>query len=697
MKDEDVAKGYDPLIMKRLFGFAKPYRGLLLIALTALLLGTAAELGIPLVLQNTVDRVFLPDYYKVSLDTVRDRMLDRDLKSPDIERVNLTEVFVSAKGLGQIGKQESGRLRSQGKISATAWYVLAWPAEKERAAGMLRDMRIEHVADERSFAVPQNAISKLPMDKQLFLRSSHFDLLIAMCFLFLGLLVASVGLSFVQIYTTALAGQGVMKDLRLKLYAKTLGQSSGFLQNNPVGRVVTRLTNDVETINELFTSVLTSLVKDIALMAGVFVALFLLDWRLALWSLASVPVLIVITLIFQTRARKAYRLVRKTVSKVNAFLAEHLSGMHIVQLFVKEKRTGERFAEGSKELYKANMSEMYVMAVFRPVVDFLAVISVALIIYVAAGQVLQGLLSLGVLVAFITLIQRFYEPVMDISEKFNLLQSAMAGGERVFDLMDTDQAVVDLGKKQLTKPIKGDIVFNEVQFSYKQGEPVLKGLSFKANAGEKIAVVGYTGAGKTTISNLLIRMWDIQGGTISVDGIDIKSIPLKDLRSAIQPIQQDVFLFGDSIRENILMGLPMSDEDLRIILGKAQALDFVDGLPKGVDTMLNEGATTISIGQRQLLSLARILAQNPRIIIMDEATSNVDTETEQRIQLAMREVLKDRTALVIAHRLSTIHDSDRILVLAEGRLIEEGKHEDLMQAEGFYSNLYKIQFAHAKQ
>jgi ATP-binding cassette subfamily B protein len=364
----------------------------------------------------------------------------------------------------------------------------------------------------------------------------------------------------------------------------------------------------------------------------------------------------------------------------------------VVQLFLGEKKSGEEFGQRSGELLKANLGEMYVFALFRPLVEWFSTLTTAVIIVAGSAMVLDLSLSLGVLIAFISLVGMFFSPVQDIAEKYTLLQSAMAGGERVFALLDTREEIPDPGKTGIEGRVEGNIEFKDVCFSYKQGEEILKGLSFRVNLGETAAIVGYTGAGKTTITNVLTRLWDIDSGEIRLDGIPVGDIPLRELRRSCLPALQEVFLFSGSVADNIRLGLPLSDEEVEAAARAVHAHEFISAMPEGYATALSEGASNISSGQRQLISFARVIAHNPAIVILDEATSSVDTETERLIQLGIQRVLAGRTSIVIAHRLSTIRHADRILVLSGGRVAEEGKHEDLIAKNGLYAGLYKLQY-----
>jgi len=486
-----------------------------------------------------------------------------------------------------------------------------------------------------------------------------------------------------------------MKDIRLQLFKKTCSQSTAFLTRHPVGRLVTRLTGDVETIDEFFSSVLADFLKNITLMTGVIITLFFLSPPLALAAVITMPPVLVITAISRVKARDAFRRQRAASSSVNSYLSERLSGVQVVQLFLGEKKSLKEFSSRNKELLKAKLGEMYVFAIFRPLVEWFSTFTTAVIIVAGSVMVLDLSLSLGVLIAFINLIGMFYAPVTDIAEKYTLLQSAMAGGERVFKLLDTDESIPDSGTRRiqgLDHPLQGRIDFRDVRFSYIPGEEVLKGLSFSVKAGEMAAVVGYTGAGKTTITNLLTRLWDINSGGIFLDGVPVKDIPLEELRRSCLPVLQDVFLFSGTVADNIRLGLPLSDEEVVQAAKAVHAHEFISRLKDGYATVLSEGAANISSGQRQLISFARVIAHNPAVVILDEATSSVDTETERLIQLGMRKVLAGRTSIVIAHRLSTIRHANRILVLSGGRLAEQGTHDELVARDGLYAGLFRLQY-----
>jgi len=510
-------------------------------------------------------------------------------------------------------------------------------------------------------------------------------------FYFLTLIVV-FAFTFLQTFTANLMTQGIMKDMRLGLFDKTIFQSTAFLSRHPVGRIVTRLTGDVGTMDEFFTSVLIAFLKDITVMTGVLVTLFVLSPRLALLVLVTMPPVLIAALVSRVKARDAFRRQRTASSKVYAYLAERLAGMQVVQLFRQEKKSTIEFREGNRELLDANLGEMYVFATFRPIVEWLSTFTMAAVIVAGSKMVLSVSVSLGVLIAFINLVQMFFQPVTDIAEKYTMLQSAMAGGEKVFKLMDTNEHIPDTGTVNISDTAPGHVEFENVCFSYKEDEEVLKGLSFDIKPGQTAAIVGYTGAGKTTIINVLSRLWDVDSGVIRLDGVPIKEIPLAQLRRSIMPVMQDVTLFSGTVEENISMGLQLSREEIIEAAKTVHAHEFICTLSEGYKTLLSERASNISTGQRQLISFARVIAHSPRVVILDEATSSVDTETERLIQLGMKKVLAGRTSFVIAHRLSTIKDADHILVLSNGRLAEEGSHDELIASGGFYSKLYRLQF-----
>ncbi|NBB90476.1 MAG: ATP-binding cassette domain-containing protein [Spirochaetes bacterium] len=690
MDEEKVITGYDPDVVRRLFAFVRPHLRVLITAIVALSAATAAELALPVVIQRAVDQDLLADYLRGDVEDVQNVAEGQANVTPIV--VGETAYVLESSLTALAGVNKRG-LQEQGVLSESSHYVFRLEDAKDRAA-VAAHPDIFTVGGENSqyAAAPTADLSRLTEDELRNIRSADLEAVSTKSILFLGLLVAVFVFTFAQVYLMAATGQRVMKDLRTQLYNHVIRQRLSFLHRNPVGRLVTRITNDVETINELFTNVLANLLKNISIMLGVVITVFILSRRLGLIVVATLPPVLVVTWFFRTYARNAFRNVRLWVSRVNAFLSEHISGMTVVQLFTQESRVANKFRDRNESLLKASLGEMYVFATFRPIIDLLSSASVAVVIYFGAASVLEGVVTLGMLIAGIDLIRRFYRQLMSISEQFVVLQSALAGGERILELLSDEQRIPDEGATTAATPVAGEIVFDDVTFSYRTGEPVLRNLSFRIPPGSSVAIVGYTGAGKTTIANLLSRLWDIDSGRILIDGVDIRDMPIDELRSLVQPIDQDVFIFRDSIRENVALGESFEEGRLERAAEAVQADAFVRRLPENYDTLLNERGANLSVGQRQLISFARVVAHDPAIIILDEATSSVDTETERLIQEGMQVLLRDRTSLVIAHRLSTIKSSDKILVLSHGEIVEQGTHEELLGEDGVYAHLYRLQY-----
>jgi ATP-binding cassette subfamily B multidrug efflux pump len=688
---EDIVKGYDADLMKRLLGYLKPYMLVFVLSLLALALSTVGELYVPILLQRATDNHILPYYRGLQVDRLPPDVLER--LQPLSEEQRAGELyFLPSSQLVHLSGNQKRELREAGLLLKENFYIVNDYREKAEALNIISSHPALFHLGPKTAAISEPDLRSLSKEEIRTIRQDNLaGLGTVVRTLFVILLVVFI-FTFLQVYLQAYVGQMIMKDARTQLFDHTLRLPLKFIDRNPIGRLVSRITNDVETINELFTTVLPALLKDFSLMIGVTIALFLLSPRLGGVTLLTLPPVFIVTAIFRVRARSAYRAVRLAVSRLNAFIAEHISGMRIVQLFVQEKRSHREFRERNQGLLKANLGEMFVFATFRPIIDLLSTISTAAIIYFGASFVLRDLISLGILIAFFNLIRMFYHPVQDLSEKYNILQSAMAGAERVFNLLDTREKIEQPRKPWPLDSVEGKIEFDRVNFRYKEGEPVLKNLSLTVSPGETVAIVGYTGAGKTTITSLLTRLWDIQSGSIRLDGVDIRELSTDTLRRRVQSVLQDVFLFSDTIAENIRLGSDIPLEDIERAVKVVRADTFINTFPEGLDTHLHERGGNLSMGQRQLLSFARVLAHDPDVLILDEATGNIDTETEKLIQEALGKLLKNRTSLVIAHRLSTIRNADRIIVLHKGELFESGTHEELMAAQGMYYNLYQMQY-----
>jgi ATP-binding cassette subfamily B multidrug efflux pump len=510
--------------------------------------------------------------------------------------------------------------------------------------------------------------------------------------LYILALAAAFVVRFGQNYIMQMAGQRIMQDMRREIFAHLQRLHVGHFDRNPVGRLMTRVTTDVDAVNELFTSGVVTVFGDLFTLVGIMAVMVALDWRLALVTFAVIPLFFVLTNWFRKGARGSFRETRRWVARINAFLQENLSGMSVVQLFRREERNREAFAAINRRHYDANMQAIFYYAVFYPAIELLAAIAAALILVYGGGKVLSGGLTLGVLVAFIQYSERFWRPISDLSEKFNVLQAAMAASERIFGLLDTRALVTSPDAAVRPQAVQGRVSLESVSFSYTAGTPVLRDIDFVVEPGRSVALVGATGAGKSSIIGLLMRFYDVQEGRVALDGVDVREWDLRRLRSSLALVLQDVHLFSGTIASNIRLGSDIPMDRVRAAAVAVHAHRFIERLPRGYDTEVKERGATLSVGQKQLLSFARALAHDPRVLILDEATSSVDTETEQLIQDALRVLLRGRTAIVIAHRLSTVQNVDEILVLHKGRIRERGTHQELLARRGVYWKLYELQY-----
>ncbi|MEM7050868.1 MAG: ABC transporter ATP-binding protein [Acidobacteriota bacterium] len=521
----------------------------------------------------------------------------------------------------------------------------------------------------------------------------------AMAAIYLSALLLAFVVLYAQGRVMLMMGQLIMRDLRNQVFRRLQELPVSYFDRNPIGRLVTRVTTDIDALNELFTSGLVSIFGDLFLLAGIVGVLFWLNWQLALVTFCILPLLLLLTFWFRVRARQSYREVRVKIARINAFLQEHVTGMSVLQLFNGERRAFDDFSEINEDHRVANVRAIFFYAVYYPTVELITAIGIGLIIGYGGNRVVAGVVSLGALVAFVQYAQRFYQPLSDLSEKYNILQAAMASSERVFALVDRPVEIaspVDPWRpleEAGERPPGAAVAFEQVDFSYLPDEPVLKNVSFTINPGETVAVVGHTGAGKSTLTNLLLRFYDVDAGQVTVDGVDVRSWDLAALRSATAMVLQDVFLFSGTLGHNIRLGSDrIDDEALRQAAREVHALPFIERSEKGFETEVKERGAGLSVGQKQLVAFARALAFDPRMLILDEATSSIDTETEQLIQRALERLLEGRTSLVIAHRLSTIQKADRILVLHKGCLREQGTHQELLAQRGIYYRLYQLQY-----
>jgi len=537
-------------------------------------------------------------------------------------------------------------------------------------------------------------ITKIAIDQ--YIAAADLPGLTFIAVVFVGLLVLKFVFATLQTYTLQNTGQKIMYDMRMQVFQHLQGLSPSFYDRNPVGRLITRVITDVDVLNELFSAGLVSIFGDIFTLLGITVAILVLNWQLGLVTLSVVPLIAIATEVFRQQVRDSYRRVRIAIAKINAFLQEHITGMSVVQLYNRERKSFDEFDAINNEHLAANKDGIVAYAWFYPAVELLSSVAVALIIWYGGGKVMTGSLSLGALFAFIQYSRRFFQPIQDMSEKYNILQSAMASSERLFRLLDTPATVVN--PENALKPprqARGEIEFRNVWFAYNPSSNdnwVLRDVSFHVSPGESVAIVGHTGAGKTTTTSLLTRFYDIQRGEILLDGMNTAKLDLDYLRGSFAVVLQDVFLFSGTMESNIRLGSPISRERVSAAAEDVNLGPFLRGLPLGLDHPVNERGTMLSVGQRQLLAFARALAHDPQILILDEATSSVDTETEIQIRKAIERLMEGRTSIIIAHRLSTIQRCDKIIVMHKGRVREIGTHQELLARRGIYYKLYQLQY-----
>ena len=679
-EDEILGKAFDAQLTRRLVRFLKPYKALFAVTVVLTMVIAGVQLTLPFLTKIAID-----NFMSLSHAIVR---------------------FDAAPSVGRPIALGDGRYLIE---------VLAVPPEVRReweASGALSNERyllVRDGDDEAEIAarhpdaftpIPggllasESDLSPLPAAAVEGLRGGAIAGIIRLAGLFAFALLTRFLFSVLQVYMLQYTGQRVMYDMRRELFGHVLRLPLRYFDRTPVGRLVTRVTNDVAAINEMFTSMLVNLFRDAFIVLGILIVMFQLEWRLALVILALFPFIVFAAWKFRNRVRVAYREVRKQIARMNAYLQESITGMRIIQVFVQEAKANDRFTEINKSKYTADMRRLLTFAVFRPLMSLLSSFAVALVIWYGGFNVLRGSLSLGALTAFIQYVRMLFEPVLHLSEGYNVLQAAMASSERIFHLLDEEEE--DRGGDRTVADVEGRIEFRDVWFAYNEEDWILKGVSFSAAPGERIAIVGPTGSGKTTIIRILLRMYPIQKGEILLDGVPIDQLDLSYLRSQMAVVLQDVFLFAGDVMDNIRLRSPIS-EDRAIEAARFVSADFVEALPDGYRTEVKERGVTLSVGERQLLSFARAVAFDPKVLVLDEATASIDSHTEHLIQQSLHRIMEGRTSIVIAHRLSTIREADRIIVIHQGCLVEQGTHDELLAADGLYAALHNLQFAEEKE
>ncbi|MDH4204462.1 MAG: ABC transporter ATP-binding protein/permease [Desulfobacteraceae bacterium] len=659
-EEKQLGKPYDVKLLGRLYPYTKPYKLLLLSSIVLIVLLTLLDLSLPYVTKIAIDRYIVPgqkikENKMVVQDEDKIRTLKADMADPQIE---------------SIVRKYSDLFKVEGSFALISFRNL----------------------------------NKLDKNDLSILRKSDLSGVTFITAVFLAIVIFNFVLNIAQVLIMEYAGQMVMHDLRVHLFKHIQSLSVAFFTRNPVGRLVTRVTNDIQNMHELFTSVIAFVFKDLFLLVGIAVVLMGIHLKLALVSFMVIPFVLYASLHFSGQAREAYRTLRIKIAEINTRFSETIGGIKVIQLFLQEKQNYLGFKNLNHEHYLAGMKQIHVFAIFMPVIEILGAAAIAVVIFYGGGGVLSGTISLGALVAFLSYMKMFFRPIRDIAEKYNILQNSMASAERIFLILDNSETIqqpaADIGfhTESKSKPLGtvldkiSEISMEKVSFEYVKNEPVLKNISFSIKAGETLAVVGPTGSGKTSIINLIIRFYDPTSGRVLLNGVDIKENYTKDLRAKMALVMQDPFLFSDTIRENITLGgHNLSESTFQQILQDSNCKTLVDRLPEGVHTVLSEGGTSISSGERQLISIARAFARNPDLIILDEATSYIDSETEVKIQEALTKLMSNRTSIIVAHRLSTAREADKIIVLNRGQIIETGNHSELMKIQGFYYRLNQLQ------
>jgi ATP-binding cassette, subfamily B, multidrug efflux pump len=697
MEEGRLGKPYNIGLLKRLTPYAKPYKKLLFLALVLTLVITLFDLSIPYLPKVAIDKYILSFWYQVNHRVMPPDMLEVFQKKygHTVEMTRETSVgFLSSSNLKQIDPVDLQHYQQKGIISSERFYRISVKVH-DRERFFMNKNAIQ--GDESYFYIPMKACKNISYDTLIQVRQRDLKGVLLIGVFLLFLIAGSFLLSYWEYYFLEKSGQFIMQDIRMELFDRIQGQSIRFFDRNPVGRLVTRATNDIENLNEMFKSVLITVFKDVFLLLGIIVVLVHLNWRLALISFILMPFVFGLALFFSRQAREAFREIRKNIAAINAFLQERISGIRIIQLFVQEKMQLGHLKELNQKNYRASMRQIKIFAIFMPSMEVFSSIGVGLLLWYGGGKVMSEQLTLGSLVAFIGYIQMFFKPIRDISEKYNIMQSAMASMERIFAVIDQNDIIQEIEMPKRPVRTEGQLQVKKVSFAYEKGFPVLTHVSFEIKPGQVVALVGTTGSGKTTIVNLIERLYEFEKGEILLDGIDIREWKIEELRSHIGLVMQDVFIFAGSIAENISLGdKTISQETLKTVSKQANAYDYIMRLSGGFDHEVKEGGVTLSGGQRQLLALSRALAYHPTLLILDEATSSVDPETERLIQDSIFTLSRRQTTLIVAHRPSTIQQADRILVMHHGTIVEQGTHKELMALRDIYFKLHQLREKNAR-
>lgn len=671
--------------MKRLLGYLKPHKWVMTAATLLVLLIIVVELYRPIIIGGAIDN-YIDGYrqtFRISDEDAPGAVpykgvyLTRDFGHPEVVDENNDSEIAGGTTAPPGGYYQMFLYQDQ--------YYMAENVTLEEAAA-LKDADGETLRD----YVSRNGIP-LKTEELKELRRYDFTGILRSAGLYLIMLLLGFVLNAADIWMLQKMGQSIIYQMREDVFGHIHSLSLNFFNTTPVGKLVTRVSNDTEAVNELFTTILVKLFKNIVKIIGYGIVMISINLHMAVISFLLLPLVTVLTFFFRHLSRKAYQLTRVRITELNTFLSEHISGMRLIQIFAREKRKYEEFEQKSRALYRANWREVMIFGIFRPSIYMVSVLAMILVIGTGSSLVLKGALSIGTLFVFISYISSFFEPIQELAEQFGTLQSSLASAEKIFSILDEKPEIVN-SPSPADVQIRGRIEFKHVWFAYEKDDYILKDVSFTIEPGEKAAFVGATGAGKSSILNLIGRYFDIQKGEILIDGVNIKEIDTDVLRAAIGQVQQDVFLFTGDIKNNISLGNEaISLEEVKRAASVVRADSFIRMLPGGYDAPVTERGSTLSAGQRQLISFARTLAYNPSILVLDEATANIDTETESLITQALSSLMEGRTSIVVAHRLSTIQHADKILVMHMGRIVESGTHQELLRQAGMYKRLYDLQ------
>lgn len=683
IEDEKLGKAYDSELMKKLLTFLSPYRKLIYFSLVLLVFTSIFDVSLPFITKTAIDR-----YIVKATAIIKPAGMSLEKMKGALIPLGHGEYLVD---LTKLNRTEKLELEKRGLLSKEKYlFIEKKAAQKADIEAIIK--KYPHIFEKvpKGYIADYRNLSALKKSELRTIRKEDFKGVLKMAFIFSVILLLNFLFTYGQIYVLQLAGQRVMYDMRIKIFNHLLKLPVKYFDRNPVGKLVTRATNDVAAINEMYTSVLVYLLKDILLIFGILIVMLKMNVGLTLLIFILSPLVALIATVFRKKAREAYRQVRRWIANLNAFLQESISGMRIIHLFTSESYMMRKFEDINHRLYLSNMKQITVFAIFRPLIEVISALGLALILWYGGGEVIKANLTFGALVAFISYVEMLFRPIRDLSDKYNILQGAMAAGERIFRVLE--EKPEERGGGFRKEKLEGHIIFEKVWFAYENEDWVLKDVSFEIMPGETVALVGPTGSGKTTIINLLLRFYDVSKGRILIDGVDIKDYDISFLRSQMAIVLQDVFLFGEDIKTNISLFGEMEEEKIKRAAEYVYATKFIEKHSGGFSAKLGERGLNLSVGERQLIAFARALAHEPRILVLDEATSSVDTETEETIRKALKKLLSGRTSIVIAHRLSTIKDADKIFVIYRGKLVESGTHDELIEKRGLYYQLYSIQF-----